>query len=361
MRHPELEMFREVQLHQGEWYCDGCSMYFSQNTLFQEHMKAEHSNLVITEDFEAIMSRCERTIVTDIECPLCGIKFNLQALENHLGHHLQEVALFTLLDPVKGGNKSKSKKVGHSSGEHLSIKTGSGFGLSSNPLVEDQPISKSKREKEVYSSGRPSRRTGSLYSNPLLENLSIIKSKKEKEVYSSGKHLSRKTGSGFGLYSNPLVEDQPISKSKKEKEVYSSGNHSSRKTGSGFGLYSNPLVGDQPISKSKKAEYSGARNTGSGFGLYSNPLAEDQPIISPVSAKEIRCMGLHLQKVAPSTLPNPVNKEKSAKVGYFTSEHLSRNASPKFNPDSKRLMENPPIISPVSAKEIRCMMVSGQS
>ena len=294
-------MFREVQLHQREWYCDACSIYFSQNTLFQEHMKAEHSNLVITEDFEAIMSRCERAIVTDTVCPLCGIKFNLQTLENHLGHHLQEVALFTFLDPVKGGSKSKSKKVGYSSGEHLSRKTSSGFGLSSNLLVEDQPISKSK---------------------------------KEKEVYSSGKHSSRKTGSGFGLYSKPLVEDQPI--------------------------------------------------------------------ISPVSAKEIRCMGLHLQKVAPSALPNPVSKGKPAKVGYLTGEHLSRNASPEFKPDSKRLMENPliispvskgksakvgylkgehlsrnaspkfkperkwlmenpPIISPVSAKEIRCMMmISGQ-
>lgn len=213
-------------------------------------MKAEHSNLVITEDFEAIMSRCERAIVTDIVCPLCGIKFNLQTLENHLGHHLQEVALFTFLDPVKGGSKSKSKKVG----------------------------------------------------------------------YSSGEHLSRKTGSGFGLSSNLLVEDQPISKSKKEKEVYPSGKHSSRKTGSGFDLYSKPLVEDQSISRSKKAGYSSSknlsRNAGSGFGLYSKPLAEVQPIISPVSAKEIRCMGLHFQKVAPSALPNPVSRGKSVKVGY---------------------------------------------
>ena len=98
-------------------------MSFPQAVLFQEHIYARHSELVIQGNLEAIISRCERTIITHTVCPLCGVKFALQTLEKHLGLHLQEVALFALPHPDKGSSESKSMKVGHSrgnSGEHSS-------------------------------------------------------------------------------------------------------------------------------------------------------------------------------------------------------------------------------------------------
>ena len=45
---------------------------------------------------EEVIKRCERQIVGEVMCPLCGGKYALQTLEKHLGLHLQDVALFSL-------------------------------------------------------------------------------------------------------------------------------------------------------------------------------------------------------------------------------------------------------------------------
>ena len=99
----------EVQLHRGGWYCDPCSETFSQKALFQEHIKVRHSEQVTTGNFEAVI-RCEGRVVTNMGCPLCGIKFNFQTLEQHLGLHLQEVALFALPHHGEGISERKSEK-----------------------------------------------------------------------------------------------------------------------------------------------------------------------------------------------------------------------------------------------------------
>ena len=86
----------EVQFHRREWYCGACEESFPQKTLFQEHITVRHSEIISKGHFEAVVSRCERAVVTEIVCPLCGNQFTLQALEKHLALHLQEVALLAL-------------------------------------------------------------------------------------------------------------------------------------------------------------------------------------------------------------------------------------------------------------------------
>ena len=138
-----------MQLHRREWYCDICSKPFPQKTLFQEHIKAKHSELVTKgyseEDIEAVTNRCERAIVTNIICPLCGIDLTFQTLENHLGLHLQEVALFALPRPVpdEGNNDSKAMNLGHPSecsSEYLSRRLSIDFDSDGKQPGGDQPI-----------------------------------------------------------------------------------------------------------------------------------------------------------------------------------------------------------------------------
>ena len=52
------------------------------------------------------MKRCEQATTTDIACPLCGVYFTLQTLEEHLGLHLQEVALLALPNYGEGGSET---------------------------------------------------------------------------------------------------------------------------------------------------------------------------------------------------------------------------------------------------------------
>ena len=106
----------EVQLHRREWYCDVCSESFSEKAPFQEHIREKHSELGMGGNFEAVINRCERAVVSGIVCPLCGIDLTFQTLEKHLGLHLQEIALFALprTVPDEGSIGGKSMKVGFS-------------------------------------------------------------------------------------------------------------------------------------------------------------------------------------------------------------------------------------------------------
>ena len=94
-----------------------------------------HPEQVSQGHFEATISKCERL---DIVCPLCGINFTLQTLKQHLGLHLQEVALFALPYLGEGSSGSKPDALGsssESSGERLSRKSS----FESNSDI-DQPI-----------------------------------------------------------------------------------------------------------------------------------------------------------------------------------------------------------------------------
>ena len=64
-----------------------------------------HPGLVTKGHFNAVISMCERAIVSDIVCPFCGIKLTIHTLQKHLGLHLQEVALFVLPHPDEDRNK----------------------------------------------------------------------------------------------------------------------------------------------------------------------------------------------------------------------------------------------------------------
>ena len=134
-----------MQLHRREWYCDICSKPFPQKKSFQEHIKAKHSDLVTKGHIEAVTNRCERAIVTNIICPLCGIELTFQTLEKHLGLHLQEVALFALPRPVpdEGSNGSKAMNLGHPSecsSEYLSRRLSIDFDSDGKQPGGDQPI-----------------------------------------------------------------------------------------------------------------------------------------------------------------------------------------------------------------------------
>ena len=130
----------EVQLHQREWYCDACSESFPRKSLAQEHIEARHSELVTKEYFEAVISRCERAIVTDIVCPLCGVKFTLQTLEKHLGFHLQEVALFALPHLGEGSSEVSSEDSNEDNSKN---------GSDTKQPVENQQIISPKAIEEI--------------------------------------------------------------------------------------------------------------------------------------------------------------------------------------------------------------------
>ena len=155
----------EVQLHHREWYCDACLKSFSQKALFQEHISVRHPELGTKGHFEAVIQRCERAIITDIVCPLCGINSTLQTLEKHLGLHLQEVALFTLPHLGEGSSDTKSDELDSSS------KSAGGY---SSP-VQQLPVSSLLQDSsKVDSDNKQSTADHPIFSPPAAEEMKCI-------------------------------------------------------------------------------------------------------------------------------------------------------------------------------------------
>ena len=102
-----------------------------------------HSHLETEGRFEAVISRCERAVVTDVVCPLCGVKLAIKALEKHLALHLQEVALFVLPhsdEKSSGGESEQEEDSSESSSKHLSKKSSFGFDPNTSQSAGDQLI-----------------------------------------------------------------------------------------------------------------------------------------------------------------------------------------------------------------------------
>ena len=74
----------------------------------------KHPELVTKGHLVSVIGRCERAIVADLVCPLCGLSSTIATLEKHLGLHLQEVALFVLPCPGNDSGEMGSVRVDNS-------------------------------------------------------------------------------------------------------------------------------------------------------------------------------------------------------------------------------------------------------
>ena len=96
-------------------------------------------------------------------------------------------------------------------------------------------------------------------------------------------------------------------------------------------------------------------------------------IICPLCGNEFtvqtleKHLGLHLQEVALFVLPDPgegsSSESKSGKVDNSigsSDDHSSRKSSFEFDPDGRQAVGDHPIVSPVTAEEIRCLMTDSE-
>lgn len=133
----------ESQIHRREWYCEACDLTLYEEEAMIEHLAGAHKEQVSKTDYSSAAGWCERArvsnqpcpicpqnslpteehlkkfhrndlgLATDLSaeaqrlllraenhsCPYCPIKYERTQLRRHIGHHLQQMALFVLPHP----------------------------------------------------------------------------------------------------------------------------------------------------------------------------------------------------------------------------------------------------------------------
>ncbi|KAF8544190.1 hypothetical protein BDD12DRAFT_648095, partial [Trichophaea hybrida] len=88
----------EMDEHRREWFCNasGCQKVFEFRDQFENHVTRCHSEMFAQNRINGVIDQCERPINSEQSCPLCSLGVSISRLRSHLGHHLQQVALFVL-------------------------------------------------------------------------------------------------------------------------------------------------------------------------------------------------------------------------------------------------------------------------
>ncbi|KAL9044017.1 MAG: hypothetical protein Q9214_002817 [Letrouitia sp. 1 TL-2023] len=112
----------ELHWHRREWSCNVPSHdIFSERSLFAAHMQQQHPTHCMEGNLDVVVNMCERAMdSTTAACPLCfsenAQNLSVQALEKHLGSHLEALALFALPrssghDPIESPNSSIRSEI----------------------------------------------------------------------------------------------------------------------------------------------------------------------------------------------------------------------------------------------------------
>ncbi|KAA8894845.1 hypothetical protein FN846DRAFT_785837, partial [Sphaerosporella brunnea] len=99
-RHEWFE--HERALHRREWLCNICHQLFRSKEEFQQHLPSLHPGEFDPAQIHVLADRAERAIEPEQPCLLCGKAYSPRYLQNHLGRHLQQLALFVLPGSEEG-------------------------------------------------------------------------------------------------------------------------------------------------------------------------------------------------------------------------------------------------------------------
>ncbi|KAF2016663.1 hypothetical protein BU24DRAFT_423040 [Aaosphaeria arxii CBS 175.79] len=89
----------ELEAHRTAWQCvEGCEKLFNNEPDFDSHVKDTHPEISGDQMMFALKRTATRSAkLADITiCSLCGKEMTLRALQKHLGHHQEQLALFAL-------------------------------------------------------------------------------------------------------------------------------------------------------------------------------------------------------------------------------------------------------------------------
>jgi uncharacterized C2H2 Zn-finger protein len=84
----------ENEMHRREWYCNKCSEAFPSSANFRQHLETRHRHEKA--QLDVMVDRGVRSIERDQKCVLCQEEHKPKQLRNHLGRHMEQIALFVL-------------------------------------------------------------------------------------------------------------------------------------------------------------------------------------------------------------------------------------------------------------------------
>ncbi|OCL13569.1 hypothetical protein AOQ84DRAFT_429336 [Glonium stellatum] len=119
----------ELLLHRSRWVCSQCSGSFGSSDELKEHISQRHRSVISGRQISAIVEQSKRSIdsIQPSECPFCDdpwakddqktttgeevLVVKLDQFRRHVGHHLQQIALFALPRSTEGNENSLGSKV----------------------------------------------------------------------------------------------------------------------------------------------------------------------------------------------------------------------------------------------------------
>lgn len=132
-RHEWFE--HELLTHQKSWRCDRCFKFFKSVPDFTKHIQRCYQSLrTMPNLIDNLILKCEQSVksISPCECPLCdwnsalkelnpqqeNLVVNVKQFEQHLGQHLEKLALFAL-PRLQNSDDSEDAVSGVATGHHL--------------------------------------------------------------------------------------------------------------------------------------------------------------------------------------------------------------------------------------------------
>lgn len=102
-----------MHAHRQWWGClFGCENAFQSSDDLRGHLQTVHTESINAPQLDEVIQACERQsdMSQAAHCVLCGVKLaSLKALNNHLGSHLEELALFALPPTIEDTSEGSSR------------------------------------------------------------------------------------------------------------------------------------------------------------------------------------------------------------------------------------------------------------
>jgi hypothetical protein len=105
----------ERDVHRREWVCSCCrsAKTFGIKASFRDHLKQKNRRIKIWDSqMTVLVDQGERSIESEQPCPLCADKMLPQALQRHLGKHMEQLALFVIPGSVEDDENDDSDEMG---------------------------------------------------------------------------------------------------------------------------------------------------------------------------------------------------------------------------------------------------------